>query len=42
MSQHLVFEIKGLKTHFFSFAGIVKSVDGIYFRLQLDEVLGIV
>ncbi len=35
-------EVKGLKTHFFTDEGVVKSVDGISFDLNKGEVLGLV
>jgi peptide/nickel transport system ATP-binding protein len=42
MNQQPVLEIKDLKTHFFTYAGVVKAVDGINLCLNQDEVLGIV
>lgn len=35
-------EVKGLKTHFFTDEGVVKSVDGISFNLNKGEILGLV
>jgi oligopeptide transport system ATP-binding protein len=35
-------EVKGLKTYFHTFKGVVKAVDGISFSLDKGEVLGIV
>ena len=35
-------EVKGLKTHFHTRAGVVKAVDGIDFTLREGEVLGLV
>lgn len=35
-------EIKGLKTHFFTDAGVLPSVDGISFSIEKGETLGIV
>ena len=34
--------IENLKTHFFTKAGLVKSVDGVSFELDRGEILGIV
>lgn len=35
-------EVKDLKTWFHTFKGVVKSVDGVSFRLKRGEILGIV
>lgn len=35
-------EVKNLKTHFFTRAGVVKAVDGISFSIEKGEILGIV
>ncbi len=35
-------EVKNLKTHFFTRAGVVKSVDGISFSIEEGRILGIV
>ena len=42
MDQQPVLEIKNLKTYFYTYAGIVKAVDGIHLKLDREEVLGIV
>lgn len=42
MNRQPVLEIKDLKTHFFTYAGVVKAVDGINLQLNQNEVLGIV
>ena len=42
MNHQPVLEIKDLKTHFFTYAGVVKAVDGINLHLSQNEVLGIV
>ncbi len=41
MSNKLL-EVKGLKTYFYTFKGIVKAVDNISFSLDRGEILGIV
>jgi oligopeptide/dipeptide ABC transporter ATP-binding protein len=38
----LVLEIKGLKTHFFTYNGVVRAVDGIDLTVNRNEVVGIV
>ena len=35
-------DVKDLRTHFFTGAGVVKAVDGISFSLRRGEVLAIV
>ncbi|MEO0830560.1 MAG: ABC transporter ATP-binding protein [Pseudomonadota bacterium] len=37
-----VLSVEGLKTHFFTRAGIVKAVDGVDFSLERGEVMGLV
>ncbi|MCH8950505.1 MAG: ABC transporter ATP-binding protein [Proteobacteria bacterium] len=37
-----VLEVAGLRTHFFTRAGVVKAVDGVDFTLQRGEVMGLV
>ena len=36
-----VLEVSGLKTHFFTHAGVVKAVDGVDFTVSKDEVMGL-
>jgi oligopeptide/dipeptide ABC transporter ATP-binding protein len=40
-SQHLL-EVRGLKTYFYTEAGVVKAVDGVDFFVEPGEVLGLV
>jgi oligopeptide/dipeptide ABC transporter ATP-binding protein len=35
-------EIKGLKTHFHTFAGVIKAVDGVDFEMGSGEIVGVV
>ena len=35
-------EIEGLRTHFFTRAGVVKAVDDVSFTVRKGEVLGLV
>ena len=37
-----VLKVEGLKTHFFTRAGVVKAVDGVDFSLERGEVMGLV
>ncbi len=37
-----ILEIKGLKTHFFTYNGVVRAVDGIDLTVNRNEVVGIV
>ena len=38
----VVLEVDGLKTHFFTHAGVVKAVDGVNFTVSKGEVMGLV
>ncbi len=40
--QEPILEIKDLKTHFFTYNGVVKAVDGISLKIHKGEVFGIV
>ncbi|HUN23721.1 MAG TPA: ABC transporter ATP-binding protein [Anaerolineales bacterium] len=40
--KDIVLDVKGLKTHFFTEDGVVKSVDGVDFYVRKGEVLGLV
>ena len=35
-------KIEGLKTHFHTFAGVIKAVDGVDFHVNEGEILGVV
>ena len=35
-------DVKGLRTHFFTRAGVVKAVDGVSFSVDRGKVLGLV
>src|SRR5690606_9351961 len=37
-----VLDVRGLKTHFFTRAGVVKAVDGVDLSLDAGEILGLV
>ena len=41
MAERLL-EVKDLSTHFFTYAGVVKAVNGVSFTLDRSETLGIV
>jgi len=40
--SELILEVDGLRTHFFTKAGVVKAVDDVSFSLKRGEVLGLV
>ena len=42
MDNQTVLEIKDLKTHFFTYEGVAKAVDGVTYRLAKGEPLGVV
>ena len=42
MNEQFLLEIKDLKTHFFTYEGVAKAVDGISYRLTKGEPLGVV
>lgn len=39
---HPLLAVKGLKTHFHTFAGVIKAVDGVDFALGQGEIIGVV
>ncbi|WP_420641757.1 ABC transporter ATP-binding protein [Candidatus Leptofilum sp.] len=41
-NKETILEVKGLKTQFFTEAGVVRAVDGIDFHVKRGEVLGVV
>ena len=42
MENQAVLEIKDLKTHFFTYEGVARAVDGVSYRLAKGEPLGVV
>lgn len=42
MENKILLEVKGLKTYFHTFKGVVKAVDDVSFTLKEGEILGIV
>jgi oligopeptide/dipeptide ABC transporter ATP-binding protein len=42
VNNQTVLEIKDLKTHFFTYEGVAKAVDGVTYRLAKGEPLGVV
>lgn len=42
MSDDYLLEVRGLKTHFFTDAGVVKAVDGVDFKVKRGEIFGLV
>jgi oligopeptide transport system ATP-binding protein len=42
MDDDLLIDVRNLKTHFFTDAGVLPSVDGISFQLRKGETLGVV
>jgi oligopeptide/dipeptide ABC transporter ATP-binding protein len=42
VNDQTVLEIKDLKTHFFTYEGVAKAVDGVTYRLAKGEPLGVV
>ena len=41
-AKALALEVKDLRTHFFTRAGVVKAVDGVSFSVAPGRVLGLV
>ena len=42
MGQELLLQVKDLRTHFFTDAGVVKAVDGVDLEIHKGETLGVV
>lgn len=42
MSQEPLLRVEGLKTHFFTAAGVVRAVDGVSFTVHESEIVGLV
>src|SRR6267143_6736222 len=42
MSSEPILRVHGLKTYFYTFAGVVKAVDGIDLQVNKSETLGLV
>ena len=42
MNKTPVLELRDLKTHFFTPAGVIKSVDGVSLTVGRGEILGLV
>ena len=42
MENNILLDVKGLKTYFHTFKGVVKAVDDVSFSLKEGEILGIV
>src|ERR1051325_11348898 len=42
MTQRTLLEIRGLRTYFYTEAGVAKAVDGVDLDIRPDEVLGLV
>ena len=41
MENNILLDVKGLKTYFHTFKGVVKAVDDVSFTLKEGEILGI-
>ncbi|MCJ7641598.1 MAG: ATP-binding cassette domain-containing protein, partial [Desulfobacterales bacterium] len=42
MNHQKILEIKDLRTYFFTYEGVAKAVDGVSYRLEKGEPLGVV